>query len=93
VPLRQGEFLGRPGKQADGSARTREAKLGCVFTQAGLDKKGRPARDLDSTRKSSQTHFYLLALKLGLEDRASNLDHKTLSKRRLNPCGGRDKPN
>src|SRR5258708_1887488 len=41
VPVRKNELVGRPGKQADGSARTREVKLGCVFTQVGLDKKGR----------------------------------------------------
>jgi hypothetical protein len=49
VPVRKNELIGRRGKQADGSARTREAKLGCVFTQIGLDKKGRPQREPDST--------------------------------------------
>ena len=49
VPVRKNELLGRRGKQADGSARTREAKLGCVFTQIGLDKEGYPQRDPDST--------------------------------------------
>lgn len=49
VPVRKNELLGRRGKQADGSARTREAKLGCVFTQVGLDKEGCPQRDPDST--------------------------------------------
>jgi len=49
VPMRKSELVGRRGKQADGSARTREAKLGCVFTQVGLDKEGRPQRDPDST--------------------------------------------
>ena len=49
VPMRQAELVGRAGKQANGSARTREAKLGCVFTQTGLDKKGRPQRDPDTT--------------------------------------------
>ena len=49
VPVRKCELVGRPGKQPDGSARTREAKLGCVFTQVGLDKKGYPQRDPDST--------------------------------------------
>ena len=49
VPVRQDELVGRRGKQADGSARTREAKLGCVFTQIGLDKEGYPQRDPDST--------------------------------------------
>ena len=49
VPVRKSELLGRRGKQADGSARTREAKLGCVFTQVGLDKEGYPQRDPNST--------------------------------------------
>jgi hypothetical protein len=49
VPMRKNELVGRPGKQADGSARTREAKLGCVFTQVGLDPEGHPQRDPDST--------------------------------------------
>ena len=49
VPVRKNELVGRPGKQADGSARTREVKLGCVFTQVGLDKKGRPQREPEST--------------------------------------------
>src|SRR5258706_14101506 len=49
VPVRKNELVGRRGKQADGSARTREAKLGCVFTQVGLDKEGCPQRDPDST--------------------------------------------
>jgi len=49
IPVRKSELLGRKGKQADGSARTREVKLGCVFTQVGLDKEGHPQRDPDST--------------------------------------------
>jgi hypothetical protein len=49
IPVRPEELLGRRGKQADGSARTREAKLGCVFTQIGVDEEGHPQRDPDST--------------------------------------------
>ena len=49
VPMRKSELLGRKGKQPDGSARTREVKLGCVFTQVGLDKEGNPMREPDST--------------------------------------------
>ena len=43
------EREGRRGKQPDGTARTREVKLGCVFTQTGRDEKGRPRRDPQST--------------------------------------------
>ncbi len=32
-----------------GDAHTREAKLGCVFTQTGTDAEGRPIRDENST--------------------------------------------
>jgi hypothetical protein len=49
VPMVREELAGRRGKQADGSAKTREAKLGCVFTQTMLDAEGRPVRDPSST--------------------------------------------
>lgn len=49
IPMTQAELVGRRGKQADGSARTREAKLGCVFTQTTTDEKGCAVRDPDST--------------------------------------------
>ncbi len=49
VPVVPHETDGRPGKEATGRAKTREAKLGCVFTQTGLDAKGRPVRDPAST--------------------------------------------
>ena len=49
VPMTRQELAGRQGKQPDGSARTREAKLGCVFTQTGVDREGRPVRDPGST--------------------------------------------
>jgi hypothetical protein len=49
TPMRREELEGRPGKQPDGSARTREAKLACVFTQTVCDEEGKPLRDPDST--------------------------------------------
>lgn len=49
VPMTQEELRGRKGKQADGTAKTREAKLGCVFTQTTTDVRGFPVRDPDST--------------------------------------------
>lgn len=45
TPMRRVELRGRKGRQDDGSARTREAKLGCVFTQTDFDADGRPLRD------------------------------------------------
>jgi len=49
VPMVAHEVAGRKGKQPDGSAKTREAKLGCVFTQTAFDEKGRPIRDPHTT--------------------------------------------
>lgn len=49
VPMRQEELEGRAGKQPDGTAKTRMANLGCVFTQHRRDEKGHPMRDYDST--------------------------------------------
>jgi len=50
VPMVAEELAGRKGKQEDSSAKTREAKLGCVFTQTRPDEKtGLPVRDPDST--------------------------------------------
>jgi len=49
VPMTRRELRGRKGKQPDGTAKTREAKLGCVFTQTATDKDGLPIRDPDST--------------------------------------------
>ncbi|HXJ55922.1 MAG TPA: ISKra4 family transposase, partial [Verrucomicrobiae bacterium] len=49
VPMRKEELEGRAGKQPDGSARTRMAYLGCVFTQHKRDEKGHPVRDHAST--------------------------------------------
>lgn len=47
--MRQEERQGRQGRQEDGSAKTREVKLGAVFTQPKLAEKGRPMRDHAST--------------------------------------------
>jgi hypothetical protein len=49
VPMTKSELEGRKGKQKDGSAKTREAKIGCVFTQSAFDEDGRPVRDPAST--------------------------------------------
>jgi hypothetical protein len=49
VPMRREEVEGRAGRQPDGSAKTREAKLGCIFTQTVIDEDGQPLRDPDST--------------------------------------------
>jgi len=49
VPVRPPETLGRPGQTKDQPAHTREAKLGCSFTQTTWDKDGYAIRDPDST--------------------------------------------
>jgi len=49
VPMVPKELEGRAGKQPDGSAKTREVKLGCIFTQTTTDEEGLPMRDYQST--------------------------------------------
>lgn len=49
VPMVPSETRDRPGKDGVGPAKTREVKLGCIFTQTGLDEKGLPVRDQGST--------------------------------------------
>lgn len=49
VPVVPRETEGRRGKDATGKAKTREAKIGCVFTQTKQDEQGYPIRDEDST--------------------------------------------
>lgn len=49
TPMRKEALEGRKGKQADGSSKTREVKLGAVFTQHGVDDAGHPLRDHEST--------------------------------------------
>lgn len=49
VPVVKKETVGRQGKTQGQPAHTREAKLGCVFTQTTWDREGYPIRDADST--------------------------------------------
>jgi len=49
APMVPAALAGRKGKQPDGTAKTREVKLGCVFTQHGTDAAGEPVRDAAST--------------------------------------------
>jgi hypothetical protein len=76
VPMTKDELVGRPGKQPDGSAKTREAKLGCIFTQTAIGTDGFPIRDSDSTTFvgaiETAEHFgeriYAEALRRGLQN-------------------------
>jgi len=49
VPVVARETEGRKGKDPTGKAKTREAKLGCIFTQTTVDEHGYPVRDEEST--------------------------------------------
>ena len=49
IPARPEELQNIKGKQPDGSAKTRQIKVGCVFTQS-RDHKGDPQRDPSSSR-------------------------------------------
>lgn len=49
LPMVRAELEGRAGRVEGQAARTREVKLGCVFTQTTTDEQGRPVRDEAST--------------------------------------------
>jgi hypothetical protein len=49
IPVIKKELNGRRGKQEDGTSKSREAKMGCIFTQTAVDDEGHPVRDSDST--------------------------------------------
>lgn len=49
IPVVAAETEGRSGRTEGQRARTRECKLGAVFTQTTVDEDGRPIRDPDST--------------------------------------------
>lgn len=53
VPMRPSEREGRPGKQPDGSSKTREVKLCTVWSAEGRDKEGTPVRDAGSVTYSA----------------------------------------
>ncbi len=53
VPMRPSEVADRAGKQPDGSAKTREAKVVAVWTAESRDEEGKPARDPGSITYSA----------------------------------------
>jgi hypothetical protein len=53
IPMRPTELLGRPGKQPDGSAKTREAKLCAVWSAEQRDERGLAVRDPGSVSYSA----------------------------------------
>jgi hypothetical protein len=75
VPVTKTETMDRKGKGEEGEAKTREAKLGCVFTQTTVDEKGHPVRDEGSTSYAGAietaevfgSRIYAEAVRRGLE--------------------------
>lgn len=53
VPMRAAALAGRPGKQPDGSAKTREVKLCTVWSAEGRHAEGTPVRDAGSVTYSA----------------------------------------
>jgi len=53
VPMRAPEVASRAGKQADGSAKTREAKIVTIWTAESRDPEGKPVRDPGSVTYSA----------------------------------------
>ena len=60
VPMRSEEIADRAGKQADGSAKTREAKLVTIWTAESRDEEGKPVRDPGSITYSARLKVQLL---------------------------------
>lgn len=54
APMRKEELEGVKGRQADGSARTREVKVCAIFTQSDINSE-KPWRDVDSTTYRAST--------------------------------------
>jgi len=84
VPVVKKETVGRPGKTDGQPAHTREAKLGCVFTQTTWDEEGFPIRDPASTTYTGAIEaagefgkrLYLEAWNRGLEPRGKEGRHR-----------------
>jgi hypothetical protein len=53
IPMRASDLQGRTGKQADGSAKTREVKLITIWSAEGRDENGIPVRDPGSVTYSA----------------------------------------
>jgi len=53
IPIRAPDLAGRSGKQADGSARTREVKLCTIGSAESRDREGHPVRDPGSVSYSA----------------------------------------
>ena len=53
IPMRKEELTGRPGKQPDGSAKTREVKLATVWSAEKRDERGMAVRDKGSVTDSA----------------------------------------
>jgi len=49
VPMNKASLQGVKGRGPEGSAKTREVKVGCVFTQTNTDEEGHAVRDESST--------------------------------------------
>lgn len=75
VPVVKAETVNRHGKRKDGKSKTREVKLGCVFTQTTFDERGSPVRDELSTTyvgaietaKEFSDRIYPEAVRRGIE--------------------------
>ena len=94
VPARKSEVEGRCGKQSDGCAKTREAKLAVVWSADTTDKEGRPVRDPDSatynaaieTIATRGTRARTVRPAHPARGRAPRLPHRTPSSRPRRRC-------
>ena len=94
VPVVKKETVGRPGKTEGQPAHTREAKLGCVFTQTTWDEEGFAIRDPDSTTyvaaietaEEFGKRIYLEAWKRGWSRAEKKVVHRRWSRMDLEHC-------
>ena len=81
VPVRKKELVDRPGKQPDGSSKTREVKLVTIWSAEGRDKEGTPVRDAGSITYSAAIESAARQAVLGVRPRGA-----ASSARRARPC-------
>lgn len=85
VPMRATELVGRPGKQPDGTSKTREVKLCTVWSAERRDAEGLPVRDAGSVSYSAAiesaatadtaTDLSAFAQRVGREATRRGFDH------------------
>lgn len=84
IPMRPEALLGRPGKQSDGSSKTREVKLVTIWTAASCDDQGIYVRDkgsisynaaIESAASDDKEHYSAFAKRVEREAERRGFNH------------------